>query len=335
MRAVHATAIGGPEVLRAVNVDTPSPGRGEALLRIRVAGINAVDVMRRADLWRHVGDPAPHHPFVPGVEGVGTVHAVAEDVREIAVGARAGIVMHDARTYAEYTAVPAERLIPIPDDVDDVSAASLLVAGLLAHVMLTEFVDVGAGTDVLVTGVTGSTGSVAAQWAAALGARVIAVVSSTGKVEAARRLGAAAVVDLSTQDLVGEVRRLTVGRGVRLALDAAGGGVFRAAFEALGARGVLVPYGIAAGRQPPLEVLSLVDRSRTIAGLMLFDFLATRSALLDRASAVFDAIRRGDVRADAPRIFALDDAAAAHRDFEDPARRGKILLRPSPPVATD
>jgi NADPH2:quinone reductase len=179
-----------------------------------------------------------------------------------------------------------------------------------------------------VTGSTGGSGSILAQWASALGARVIATVSSTSKVDLARRHGAAEVIDLSSQDLLAEVRRVTSGQGVDLAFDAVGGKVFANAFETIGRRGTIVPYGIAGGKQPPVDPLSLVDRSRTIGGLMFFDFVASRPELLRRASAVFDALRRGWIRPDIAQVFPLADAAGAHVMFEAPSRTGKILLAP-------
>jgi NADPH2:quinone reductase len=328
MNVVHVTRIGGPEVLKPASVEKPAPRRGEALVRVTYAGVIFNDIMMRTDFWRHAGDPERATPFILGAEAVGRVEVVGSDVTGIEVGQRVGMVMHDAKTYAEFAVLPAERLIPLPDDIEDRVVAAVLVAGMMAEMLLTEFGEVTADTTVLVTGSTGSSGSILAQWAAARGARVIATVSLPAKVELARRHGAANVIDLSTQDLVGEVRRLTDGRGVDLALDAVGGEVFASALEALGTRGTIVPYGIAGGKPPPFNPLSLVDRSRTIVGLMFFDFVASRAELLRRADAVFAALRLGWIRPDIAEIFPLADAAKAHARFEDPARTGKVLLAP-------
>jgi NADPH2:quinone reductase len=328
MNAVYVTRIGGPDVLKPVLAPKPSPRSGEVLLRVTYAGVIYNDIMTREASWRHAGDPEPETPFILGTEAVGRVEAAGPDVTDIRIGQRVGVVMHDAKTYAEFAVLPADRLIPLPEDVDDRTAAAVLVAGLMAQMLLTEFKPIGPGSTVLVTGSTGGSGSALAQWASALGARVIATVSSTPKAALARRHGAAEVIDLSKQDMLAEVRRIADGRGVDIAFDAVGGNVFTAALESLGRRGAILPYGIAGGKQPPVNPLSLVDRSRTIAGLMFFDFVATRSELLRRANALFEALRRGWVRPDISHVFPLAEAAGAHARFEDPARTGKILLAP-------
>jgi NADPH:quinone reductase len=326
MNVVHVTRIGGPEVLQPARVERPVPKGGEALVRVTYAGVIFSDIMARTAYWRHAGDPEPATPFIPGTEAVGRVEAVGPGVADLKAGQRVGVVMHNAKTYAEFATLPAERLIPLPDDIPDQDIAATLVAGMMAEMLLTEFKPVERGTRVLVTGSTGGSGSILAQWAAARGAHVIATVSSPAKAELAHRHGAADVINVSSQDLLAEVRRITDGAGVDVAFDAVGGDVFTPAFESLGRRGVIVPYGIAGGKQPPVNPLSLVDRSRTVAGLMFFDFVASRAELLRRADAVFDALRRGWIRPDIAEVFPLAEAAKAHARFEDPRRTGKILL---------
>jgi NADPH2:quinone reductase len=330
MNVVHVTRIGGPEVLELTRVGWPSPQQGEALVRVTYVGVIFNDIMMRTDFWRHPGDPERATPFILGAEAVGRVEAVGPGVTNIAIGQRVGIVMHDAKIYAEFAALPIDRLIPLPDDIEDQNVAATLVAGMMADMLLTEFDRVEAGTTVLVTGSTGGSGSILTQWASAIGAQVIATVSSPAKADLARRHGAAEVIDLSSQDLVGEVRRITNGRGVQLAFDSVGGDVFASAFQALGTRGTIVPYGIAGGKHPPFNLLSLIDRSRTVAGHMFFDFVASRAELLRRAAALFAVLRLGRIRPDIAGVFPLGDAAKAHARFEDPARTGKVLLSARP-----
>ncbi len=329
MNAVHVTRIGGPEVLQPARVERPVAQQGEALVRITYAGVIFSDIMTRTAYWRHADDPEPATPFILGTEAVGRIEVVGPGVTELKTGQRVGVVMHNAKTYAEFAVLPVDRLVPLPEDIKDQDIAATLVAGMMADMLLTEFRPVGKGTRVLVTGSTGGSGSILTQWAAARGAHVIATVSSAAKAELARRHGAADVIDLSSQDLLAEVRRLTDGQGIEVAFDAVGGEVFTQAFEALGRRGVIVPYGIAGGKQPPVNPLSLVDRSRTVAGLMFFDFVASRAELLRRADTAFDALRRGWIRPDIAEIFPLAEASKAHSRFEDPARTGKVLLAAS------
>jgi len=326
MNAVYVTRIGGPEVLEPARIARPEPQRGEVLVQVTYAGVIFNDIMTRTDFFRHAGDPERATPFILGAEAVGRIEALGPDVTGVSIGQRVGIVMHDAKTYAEFAALPVEQLIPLPDELEDQSVAATLVAGLMADMLLTDFGQVLAGSSVLVTGSTGGSGSILTQWASARGAHVIATVSSPAKADLARKHGAAHVIDLSSQKLVEEVRRITDGRGVPLALDAVGGEVFAPAFEALGTRGTIVPYGIAGGKPSPFDLLSLVDRSRTVAGLMFFDFVASRPELLRRAEALFTALRNGWVRPDIAEVFPLKDAAKAHARFEDQARTGKVLI---------
>lgn len=323
MNAVHVTRIGGPDVLRLAQVDRPEPRAGEALIRVTYAGVIFSDIMTRTDYWRHADDPEPITPFILGTEAVGRIEAIGPGVTSLETGQHVGVVMHNAKTYAEFAALPIDRLIPLPDDIPDHDIAATLVAGTMAEMLLTEFKSVEEGTKVLVTGSTGS-GAILTQWASSRRAHVIATVSSPAKVELAQRQ----VVDLSSQNLVDEIRRITDGRGIDVAFDAVGGKVFMSAFEALGSRGLIVPYGIAGGKQPPLNPLSLVDRSRTVAGLMFFDFVASRKELLRRAESLFDALRRKWLRPDIAEIFPLSEASKAHAKFESPLRTGKILLAP-------
>lgn len=148
------------------------------------------------------------------------------------------------------------------------------------------------------------------------------------KIPVVRDYGAAHVIDVSTQDLTEEVKSITNGKGVELALDAVGGEGFDSVFNSLGVHGVIVPYGIVGGKYPPFDLLSLVDRSRIVAGLLFFDFVSTREELLSRAEAVFDAYRKGWIKPQVANILPLSQAAEAHRLLEAKSRIGKLLLKP-------
>lgn len=328
MQAIHVTRIGEPEVLQPVTIARPTPSPGEALIKLTYSSVNFNDFMERTDYFRHEGDPVREVPFILGNEGVGVVEAVGADVIQVKVGDRVGFVMHGAQSYAEYTTLPAERLIPIPEDVPDEVAASMLVTGINAQILLHEYRPVQSGTIVLVTAGTSGIGSVLVQWASRLGATVIATVSSAAKIPVVREYGAARIIDISTQDIAEQVKLITYGKGVELALDAVGGEGFASVFESLGVRGVVVPYGMVGGKYPPLNLLSLVDRSRIVAGLLFFDFVRTRGELLARAEAVFDAYRKGWIEPQIANVLPLSQAAEAHRLLETKSRIGKLLLKP-------
>lgn len=328
MQAIHVTRIGEPEVLTPVTISRPTPKAGEALIKLTYSSVNFNDLMERTDYFHHEGDPVREVPFILGNEGVGVVEELGDDVDQVKVGDRVGFVMHGAQSYAEYATLPAERLIPIPLDVPDDVAASMLVTGMTAQILLHEYRPVQSGTTVLVTAGTSGIGSFLIQWASKLGANVIATVSSATKIPVVRDYGAAHVIDVLTQDLTEEVKSITNGKGVELALDAVGGEGFDSVFNSLGVRGVVVPYGIVGGKYPPFDLLSLVDRSRLVAGLLFFDFVSTREELLSRAEAVFDAYRKGWIKPQVANILPLSQAAEAHRLLEAKSRIGKLLLKP-------
>ena len=330
MNAIHVTAIGGPDVLEPVKIPKPVVGAQDALVQITLASINQNDVMERTDYYRHEGEPIRETPFILGAEGIGTVLEVGNNVTEVKPGDRVGFVMHRAQSYAEFAALPADRLIPIPDDLSDEVAASVLVSGLSAQILLSAYKSIGEGNTVLVTAGTSALGSLLVQWASHLGARVIATVRSSQKADIVRGYGAAAAINTTEEDLVQAVRQLTNDQGVDLALDAVGGDLFPQVFESLGTGGIVVPYGIVGGKQPPLDVLALVDRSRQVAGFMLFDYLRSRSELLERIHQVFDAVTAGIIQPQVAETFPLIEAAQAHRHLENSRRVGKILLQPGP-----
>jgi NADPH:quinone reductase len=326
MKAVQVGRIGGPEGLIEAQVSRPEPAAGEALVRIAYAGVNYVDVMQRTDFWRHAGDPEPELPFGLGVEASGVVTALGEGTTDVAVGDRVGLIGHALNTYAEYTVVPAQELIPLPDDVDDRTAAASLASGLLSQVLLHEHGPI-SGRAVAISGSSGVIGSVLVQWASALGAHVIATATSPDKAALAQKLGAAEIVDAHDAGLADLIRTANGGRGVDLVLDAVGGDLFQPLLDALDTGGTIIPFGIAGGKQPPLEILSLIDRSRRVAGIMLFDFLRTRAERIERAEALFNALRAGHVSPVIDSIHPLANAAAAHRRFESAECFGKVLIQ--------
>lgn len=327
MQAVHVTRIGEPEVLKPVTIARPSPKAGEALIKLTYSGVNFNDYMERTDFYRHPGAPERELPFILGEQGVGVVEEVGPQVPDLKPGQRVGFIWHRTKTYAEYSIVPPERLFPIPDDISDEVAVALTHTGMMARALLYEYKPFGKETSVLITGATGSIGSMLVQWASRLSTQVIATVSSSAKVEMVKQLGASVVIDISSQNLVEEVKKATQGRGVDLALDAVGGQGFYQVFDSLAIRGTVVPYGVAGGKYPSFDLLDLVDRSRIIAGIMFFDFMRTKEALLENINTVFDAYRNGWIEPVIAQIFPLEQASDAHRLLESRGRMGTILLK--------
>jgi NADPH:quinone reductase len=327
MRAVHVTKIGTPEVLQVVTIQRPTPNVGEVLVRLSYSGVNYNDYMERTDFYRHPGAPERELPFILGEEGVGVVEEVGSEVSDFKPGQRVGFIWHRTKTYAEYSIVPANWLFPLPDDIPDQVAVALTHTGMTARALLYEYQSLGKGTAVLITGASGSIGSILVQWASQLGTQVIATVSSAAKVERVKQLGASVVIDISSQNLVDEVRKVTAGRGVDLALDAVGGEGFYQVLDALTIRGMVVPYGVAGGKYPSIDPLALIDRSRIIAGIMFFDFMRTQAELLQNINTVFDAYRQGWIKPVIAQVFPLEQVVDAHRLLESRDRMGAILLK--------
>lgn len=327
MRAIVATAPGGPDVLDVRELPDREPGPGQVLVRVAAAGVNFIDTYRRSGLYTV---PFPH---VVGSEGSGEVVAVGADVTEVAVGDRVAWASSPG-AYAELALVAARDVLVVPDGVDDRTAAALPLQGLTAHYLVTSTFPVAAGHDVLVHAAAGGVGLLLTQLAAQRGARVVATVGSAEKERLARAAGAADVVryrelDDLTAELPALVRDLTDGRGVHAVYDSVGKDTFDASLASLARRGTLVLFGASSGPVPP------VDPQRLNAGGSLFltrptlgDHTATRDELTWRAGELFDAVRAGtlDVRVGA--TFPLADAADAHRALESRSTTGKVLLLP-------
>ncbi len=327
MRAVVATAAGGPEVLQVVDVPDPSPGPGEVVVAVAAAGVNFVDTYRRSGLY-----PVPF-PHVVGSEGAGRVLALGAGVTGVEVGARVAWTAANG-SYAELATVRAADLIPVPDDVPDEVAAALPMQGLTAHYLVTSTVELRAGDDVLLHAAAGGVGLLATQLAALRGARVIGTVGSLAKEELARAAGAADVIryrelgDL-TRELPAIVRRLTAGAGVRAAYDSVGRDTFDASLASLRPRGVLVLFGASSGPVPPVDPQRLnAAGSVYLTRPSLGAYTATREELLARADELAALVRDGRLSVRIGATFRLADAADAHRALEGRTTTGKVLLVP-------
>ncbi|QHT55527.1 quinone oxidoreductase [Cellulomonas sp. H30R-01] len=327
VRAILATAAGGPDVLELRDVPDPEPGPDQVLVRVAAAGVNFIDTYRRSGVYRV---PYPH---VVGAEGAGEVVAVGADVTLVAPGDRVAWAASPG-AYAELALVAERDVLVVPEGVDDQVAAALPLQGMTAHYLVTSSFPVAVGHDVLVHAAAGGVGLLLTQLAAQRGARVVATVGTAEKEALAREAGAAEVIryrelDDLTTELPALVRDLTGGRGVHAVYDSVGKDTFDASLASLARRGTLVLFGASSGPVPPF------DPQRLNSGGSLFltrptlgDHTATRDELEWRARELFDAVRAGtlDVRVGA--TFPLADAADAHRALESRSTTGKVLILP-------
>jgi NADPH2:quinone reductase len=322
MKAIQVAHVGGPEVLTLVDVPVPDPKPNEALVQIKAAGVNFIDVYFREGRY-----PAPL-PFINGQEAAGLVVAVGSSVATVRLGDRVaytGIL----GSYAEYAAVPSDRLVKIPDEVEFNQAAAAMLQGMTAHYLSHSTHPIKSGETVLIHAAAGGVGLLLVQMARNLGARVIGTAGSEEKAQLARDAGADEVIIYTAQDCETETQRLTEGKGVHVVYDGVGKDTFAKDLNVLLPRGYLVLFGGSSGPVPPFDLLELTKHgSLYVTRPSLQHYIATREELEQRANDVLQMIVRGDLKLRIHQTYPLEEAAAAHRDLEGRKTTGKLLLIP-------
>lgn len=310
-------------MLQWVDTDPGAPGPGEALVRHTAVGLNFIDTYHRSGLY------PLKLPSGLGSEAAGVVEAVGPDVADLAAGDRVAYAGGAPGAYAQARVMPAERLVKLPRGIPDRVGAALLLKGMTAHYLLRQTSVVKRGDTVLVHAAAGGVGSVLAPWARHLGATVIGTAGGADKVQRALAAGCHHAIDYRARDFVKDVRALTEGRGVDVVYDAVGKDTFMGSLDCLRPRGLMVTYGNASGKPPPLDPLTLSEKgSLFLTRPTLAHYTARREDLLLAAKAVFHVVRTGVVKADIGQTYALADAAQAHRDLEARKTVGTTLLLP-------
>jgi NADPH:quinone reductase len=314
---------GGPEVLKAEDIDPGKPQPGEAQVRHTAIGLNYIDVYDRTGLY-----PA-ELPSGLGREAAGVITALGRRAGGFKVGDRVAYVHSKPGAYSEVRNVPADRLVKVPRGISDEEAAALMLKGLTAQYLLRRTYRVARGDAILVHAAAGGVGLLLCQWAKALGAKVIGVVGSDAKAELARRHGCKHVLILGREPLAGEVRKLTKGEGVAVVYDSVGKDTFMESLDCLRPLGMMVTYGNASGPPPAVSPLELSKRgSLFLTRPTLFNYIATRPALDAAARELFAAVKSRAVRVRIGQRYALTDAAQAHRDLEGRRTTGSTVLVP-------
>ncbi len=322
MRSVVVTKAGGPEVLELQEHPDPQPGAGQVVVDVEAAGVNFIDVYQRE------GRYALDLPFTAGSEGAGVVLAVGDGVQDVSVGDRVAWAMVDGAGYTSVAAVPAARVVPVPDGVTTEQAAAVLLQGMTAHYLSEATYAVQPGDDVLVHAAAGGTGLLLTQLVVRRGGRVIATVSTDEKESLARGAGAAEVVRYDREDVAVRVRELTGGRGVAVVYDGVGRSTFDASLAALRPRGVLVLFGASSGAVPPVDPIRLMGGSHFLTRPTLAHHVADRAELLGRAGDVLARVADGSLHVRIGARYALEEAARAHEDLSARRTTGKSLLIP-------
>lgn len=322
MRAVVITAYGGPENLVVEDVERPTPRPGNVLVEVEAAGLNFWDIIERQG--RLPDQPPP--PVRAGVEGAGTVVAVAAGITEPAVGDRV-MWVHIPGSHAQLVEVPAVDTVPLPIWLSAVDAAGVCVQGLTAHYLANSLRIMAAGDSALVWAAAGGVGQLLTQMLAAKGVRVIAAISSEAKAAAALAAGAERAA--LYPDVKVAVDEVTGGAGVDMVFDAVGAPTFDTSLASVRRRGMVVAYGNAGGLLAPVD-----PRRFYTAGSVHFvrpglaHFIASRDELLYRANELFSAIQRGELKICVDARYPLSDICSAHQAFEDRAIIGKVVLLP-------
>lgn len=322
MKAIRVHEFGAADALRYEEAPMPEPKAGEVRIKLSAAGLNFIDIYHRSGAY------AMPTPFIPGLEGAGVVDAISEGVATPAVGDRVAYPSH-AASYAEYVTVPADRTVPVPDDIDLNTAAATMLQGMTAHYYATSTYPIQPGDKVLVHAAAGGVGQLLVQIAKLRGAWVVGTVSNEEKAAIAKAAGADETILYTQQDFEAETKRLTGGKGVDVVYDSVGKTTFDKSLNCLRPRGYMVLCGQASGPVDPINPQILNQRgSLYLTRPSLGPYIATREELLQRADDLFRWIQSGKLNVHIDKTFPLAQAAEAHRYMEARMTKGKVLLIP-------
>jgi NADPH2:quinone reductase len=304
-------------------VEVGRPGPGETRIRHTAIGLNFIDTYHRSGLY-----PLPELPAVLGREAAGVVEEVGEGVTDLAPGDRVAYPMSPG-SYSEESVISADRLLLLPEGIEDSQAAAMMLKGLTAHYLLRRTFRVEPGQTILFHAAAGGVGLIACQWAKALGATVIGTVGTAEKAELAAAHGCDHPIVYTAESFVDRVRELTGGRGVPVVFDSVGKDTFEGSLDCLAPLGLMVSYGNASGPVPPFSILTLSAKgSLFLTRPTLATFIARREDLLSAGRELFDVVVRGAVKVEVNQTYPLEEAATAHRDLESRKTTGSTVLIP-------
>ncbi len=322
MQRIRVHQYGGPEAMQVEEVPTPTPGSGQALVKIESVGVNFMDIYVRGGAYKN---PLP---LTPGNEGAGTVEAVGPNVSEVKVGDRVAWV-NVPGSYARYLVAPAAELVPIPQGVSFEQAASAMMQGITAHYLAVSTYPLGPEDTCLIHAAAGGLGQLLCQIAKMRGARVLGTAGSKEKAEIARQSGADEVILYREQDFVAATRQFTNGKGVQVVYDTVGKDTFDGSLDSLARRGMLVLVGQASGAVPPMDPQILNRKgSLYLTRPTIRDYIATRDELLWRAGEVLGWVAQGKLKLRVDRTYPLAEAARAHEALASRETAGTVLLTP-------
>lgn len=318
--AIRVHAHGGPDQLRWEAVEVGDPGPGQVRIAQAAAGLNFIDVYHRTGLY-----PQPL-PFIPGVEGAGTVEALGEGVEGLSIGDRVAYA-GPIGGYAEARLIDAEKVVKLPDSISAEQAAGMMLQGMTVQMLLRSVFPITKGDTILIHAAAGGVGLIMCQWAKALEVTVIGTVGTEEKAELAAAHGCDHPIVYSKQNFVAEVERLTGGEKLPVVYDSVGRDTFLRSLDCLRPRGVMVSFGQSSGAIEPFNVGVLAQKgSLYLTRPTLFTYTATRAQLEQSAKELFAIVADGKVRIEVNQSFKLEDAAEAHRALEARETSGSTIL---------
>jgi NADPH2:quinone reductase len=322
MKAMRIHQHGGPEALQLDELETPTPGEGQVLVRVEAAGVNFIDIYHRSGAYKM---PLP---VTLGQEGAGAVEAVGPGVSGLTVGSRVAWP-NAGSSYATHVVVPAERLVNLPPTVDAPSGAAAMLQGMTAHNLAFSMAALGPEDTVLVHAAAGGVGALLTQMLKMRGVRVLGTVSTEVKAQVAREAGADEIIFYTREDFEAETKRLTGGKGVTIVFDSVGKDTFDKSLNCLRPRGYLVLYGQSSGPVPPLDPQILNAKgSLWLTRPTLVHYIATREELNARADEVLGWIGEGKIKLRIDRTYPLAQAGEAQTALASRDTMGKVLLIP-------
>jgi NADPH2:quinone reductase len=321
--AIRMHATGGPEVLVYEEVEIGDPGPGEARIRQTAIGLNYIDTYHRSGLY-----PLPM-PTSIGSEAAGVVESVGAGVTWIRRGDRVAYSGGPPGAYATERVVSAERLVKIPDGIDDTTAATLMLKGMTVQYLFRQTFPLKGGETILFHAAAGGVGLIACQWARALGVTMIGTVGTDDKATLAKANGCAHTIVYTREDFVAKTKEITGGKGVPVVYDSIGKDTFMQSLDCLQPRGLLVVFGNASGPVSAFNLGVLAQKgSLYVTRPTLFTYANSRDTINAMAKDVFDLVLAGKIKSEARQEYPLREAAAAHRALESRVTTGATVLLP-------
>jgi NADPH:quinone reductase len=323
-QAIRFQRIGGPEVLNLEQVVVGAPQAGHVLVRHTAIGLNYIDTYHRSGLY-----PIQTFPSGIGLEAAGVVERVGDGVTDIKEGDRVAYGTGPIGAYSQLRIMPADKLVKIPEGVDDKTAAAMMLKGLTAQYLLRRTYKVQKGDNILIHAASGGVGMILSQWAKHLGANVIGTVGSPQKATVARAHGCDHTILYRIENFAARVKDFTGGKGVAVVYDGVGKDTFMGSLDCLSRLGMMVSYGNASGAVPPFDIGVLNQKgSLFLTRPSLMGYAATRDELVSMAAELFEVVKNGTVKIEINQTYKLRDAAQAHRDLESRKTTGCTVILP-------